>query len=138
MVTSSAKSFHFKKTDAQSSFLLKVLPFLQTLFWFQQKWQQFWKKWELCNCENELLSCWLTFSIFVCIDSWALIPGILFVINWQMNIAKNLKEGLKKTFSNSNAACLLHNSWKMLNVISSKMTFLFVFKESLSQSKQFD
>ena len=44
------KSVHFKKTVAQSSFLSKVLSFSLTLFWFQQKWQHFWKKWGLRNC----------------------------------------------------------------------------------------
>ena len=44
------KSVYFKKTAAQSSFLSKVLPFLLTLFWFQQKWQHFLKKWGLCDC----------------------------------------------------------------------------------------
>ena len=39
------KSVHFKKTVAKSSFLSKVLSFSLTLFWFQQKWQRFWKKW---------------------------------------------------------------------------------------------
>ena len=43
------KSVHFKKTVAQSSFLSKVLSILLTLFWFQKKWQHFWKKWGLRN-----------------------------------------------------------------------------------------
>ena len=46
----SLKSVHFKKTVAQFSFLSKVLSFLLTLFWFQWKWQHFWKKWGLRNC----------------------------------------------------------------------------------------
>ena len=33
----------------QPSFLSKSLSFLPTLFWFQQKWQRFWKKWGLRN-----------------------------------------------------------------------------------------
>ena len=45
----------FKMTQwARSSFLSKVMSFLiqhqLTLFWFQPKWQHFWKKWGLCNC----------------------------------------------------------------------------------------
>ena len=42
--TTELKSNHFKKTVAQFSFLSKVLS-----FWFQQKWQHFWKKWGLLN-----------------------------------------------------------------------------------------
>ena len=44
------KYFHFKKTVEQSSFLSKALSFSLTLFWFQQKWQHFWKKWRLRYC----------------------------------------------------------------------------------------
>ena len=41
------KSVHFKNKVARSSLLSKALIFL---FWFQRKWQHFWKKWGLRNC----------------------------------------------------------------------------------------
>ena len=62
------KSIHFKKTVAKSSFLSKVLSFLLTLFWFQRKWQHFWKKWGLHNCllkVKRLYKGWYYFLLFI-------------------------------------------------------------------------
>ena len=58
-------SFHLKFTRlknpvTQSSFLSKALSFLLTLFWFQWKWQRFWKKWGSRNCHGFLR--WTNFS----------------------------------------------------------------------------
>ena len=57
------KSFHFKNTVAQSSFLSKLWSFShqliskQSQLMFYWKWPQFWKKWGSRNCDlkvNEL------------------------------------------------------------------------------------
>ena len=54
------------------SFVSKVLSFLLTLVWFQQKWQHFWKKWGLRNCllkMNGLRVELLDHNIFIIIKS---------------------------------------------------------------------
>ena len=43
------KYVHFKNPVMRSSFLSKALSFSVSLFWFQRKWQWFWKKWDSRN-----------------------------------------------------------------------------------------
>ena len=105
------KSFHFKKTAVQSSFLSKALSFSLKSKQSQRKWQRFWKKWELHSCLLKMNGLYF--------DSYFRTPI------HEISSALTLSDSNNKNRNSKKKDCdIPHYSWSSCTKLSKWRTFL--------------